>query len=56
VFGSHEDAVFLELKKLLAPFGITTSIRMIGGRTNGIYRPPNAWSAKPTPKRSNGNI
>ncbi len=23
-FGSHEDAMFLELKKLLAPFGITT--------------------------------
>jgi IS1 family transposase/transposase-like protein len=24
VFGNHEDAVFLELKKLLEPFGITT--------------------------------
>ena len=24
VFGNHEDAVFLELKKLLEPLGITT--------------------------------
>ena len=56
VFGSHEDAVFLELKNSWLPLVSRRSIRMIGGRTNGIYRPPNAWSAKPTPKRSNGNI
>jgi hypothetical protein len=36
VFGTRKDQVFLKLKALLEPFGITRFYPTAGGRMNGI--------------------
>ena len=55
-FGERSDAVFLELKTLLAPFGITRFYTDGLGAYERHLPPEQHVAVKSTPKRSSGNI
>jgi len=53
--GDHKDEVFLKLKELLEPFGITDFTRMTGEPMNATCHPNSIQSVKRILNRSNGN-
>jgi hypothetical protein len=56
VLGSRADKVFLQLQKLLKPFGLCTFIPMLPESMLVICQQLPIPSAKSTPSRSNANI
>ena len=56
VFGRHKDEVFLQLKALLEPFGLTRYYTDYWGPTPGIWPLTSTDRANGTPRRSSGSI
>jgi insertion element IS1 protein InsB len=56
VFGRRQDEVFLKLKVLLKPFGITRYYTDYGALTRAMSRRINISLANAIPRRSSGNI
>ena len=56
VFGRRKDEVFLRLKALLEPFGLTRFYTDHWGRTRGIWTLTCTARGNGTPRRSSGSI
>src|SRR6266478_9160476 len=56
VFGRRKDGVFLQLKALLEPFGLTRYYTDHGVPTPGIWTPTSTAQANETRRKSNGSI